>query len=96
MGLPELELFENFAEVDDVESVIVLVLFKVVVDDVIFGVFFFGEELHLVFTDELGKLTEGSKISRDLSFRSISSDSGQSDGGHLEICNAVCYLNDYN
>jgi len=82
VGLPELELFEDFTKVDDVESVIVLILFKVVVDDVVFRVFFFGEELDLVFTNELGKLTEGSKISWDFSFRSISSDSGHSDGGH--------------
>jgi len=86
VSLPLLELFKDFTKVDNIEGIIIFVLFKVVVDDVIFGVFFFGEEFDLVFTYKFGEFTKGCKISGDFSFGSISANS---DGGHVGmlICN---------
>jgi len=80
VSLPLLELFEDFTEVDNVEGIIIFVLFEVVVDDVVLGVFFFGEEFDLAFAYELGEFTKSGEISGDFSFGSVSANG---DGGHV-------------
>jgi len=68
MGLPLLELFEDFAKVDDVEGLIGFLLFEMIVYDFIFGVLFSGEEFNVVFTDKLREFTECGEVSRDFLF----------------------------